>query len=157
MGYSTYFSGSVSIEPPLEPEHLHFLQKFNETRRMARKVDPKHGVEGEWYVDGGDGVHGHGQEKEENIIDYNHPPSTQPGLWCQWRPSDDGACLEHDGGEKFYDYVEWMRYLVDNYLTPRGYLVNGQIEWDGEDSGDMGIIIVEENVVTVKHAKITYE
>src|SRR5574337_684850 len=99
MGYSTDFFGSFELNKPLDADTLKFLQKFNETRRMARKLGREYGVEGEFYVDGtGD----FGQERDATVIDGNRPPSTQPGLWCQWRPTDDGTAIEWDGGEKFY-------------------------------------------------------
>ena len=57
------------------------------------------------------------------------PGIEQPGLWCQWVPSSDGTEIAWDEGEKFYNYEEWMQYLLDHFLTPWGYLVAG----DGRD------------------------
>ena len=51
----------------------------------------------------------------------------QPGLWCGWRPNEDGTVIEHDGGEKFYDYTEWIQYLVHHFLEPWGYKLNGDV------------------------------
>lgn len=123
-----------------------FLVRFNETRRMARNVDKKYGTEGEFYVKG-EGYKG--QENNDNITDYNTPPSTQPSLWCQWRPSDDGWFIQWDGGEKFYNYVEWLEYLIKKVLAPNGYVLNGSISWSGEEQGDTGTIEVVDNKVGV--------
>lgn len=122
---------------------------------MVRNVDEsKYGIQGEFYVDGG----GHaGQNHESNIIDYNRPPRTQPGLWCQWTPNEDGTAIEWDGGEKFYSYVEWIKYLIEKILSPRGYVLNGEVNWYGEDRDDEGIICIVDNVVTTKTVKKTYE
>lgn len=61
-----------------------------------------------------------------------------------------------NGHEKFYDYVEWLEYLVENFLKPWGYKLNGTVTWQGEDSGDFGKIIVKENVVSTKRGRKVY-
>lgn len=86
----------------------------------------------------------------------------QPGLWCQWEVKRDwkmpsNTCLFWDGGEKFYNYVEWLNYLIKHFFSKWGIVFNGSIEWQGEDSSDKGIIVVEDNVVKIGTAKITYE
>jgi hypothetical protein len=77
-------------------------------------------------------------------------------LWCQWVPTDDGSELVWDGGEKFYNYVEWLDYLIDKILAPRGYTLNGECQWFGEERDDVGVIIVKNNIVTTKVGKLTY-
>jgi len=137
LGYSTEFTGRFLLNKPLDEETYSFLVKLNETRRMARRLGPEYGVEGELYVDGGGEF---GQDQESSIIDYNRPPSTQPCLWCQWRPTEDHKGIEWDGGEKFYCYREWLKYITDNFLTPKGYTLSGVVEYQGEDSDDHGWI-----------------
>jgi len=153
MGYTTDFEGSFNITPVLSQKDNEFLTKFSETRRMARNVGPEYGIEGEFYVDGTGWA---GQDSDTTVIDYNRPPSTQPGLWCQWVPTDDGSELVWDGGEKFYNYVEWLDYLIDKILAPRGYTLNGECQWFGEERDDVGVIIVKNNIVTTKVGKLTY-
>lgn len=153
MGYTTDFEGGFNITPVLSQKDNEFLTKFSETRRMARNVGPEYGIEGEFYVDGTGWA---GQDSDKNVINYNKPPSTQPGLWCQWVPTDDGSELVWDGGEKFYNYVEWLEYLIDKILAPRGYTINGECQWFGENRDDVGVIIVKNNIVTTKVGKLTY-
>jgi hypothetical protein len=154
MGYTTNFRGKFELNKPLDKETLDFLQKLNKTRRMARKLPQQYGVEGEFYVDGGGDF---GQAREPSIIDYNRPPKTQPGLWCQWRPSDDGTCIEWDGGEKFYRYVEWLQYIIKNFLAPKRYVLNGEVEWRGESWSDSGVIVAKDNAITIKRATFIEE
>ena len=116
-------------------------------------LDAKYGVDGEFYYNPDSTEFG--QEHDGSIVEFNRPPSTQPGLWCQWAPTEDRQGLEWDGGEKFYDYVEWMQYLIEQILKPRGYVVNGQVTWQGEDSDDRGMIDVRNNVVHRREATIT--
>jgi len=159
MGYTTYFSGEFKLDKPLAPEHKAYLEKFSQTRRVKRDAakaallpDPVReaaglpiGSEGAYFV-GGTGCAG--QDRDDSILDYNRAPKDQPGLWCQWQPDEDGEYIEQDGGEKFYNYTEWIEYLIEHFLAPWGYTVNGEVDWDGEESGDDGTITVENNVVT---------
>ena len=167
MGYSTNFNGSFELDKPLTEEHRAYLEAFNNTRRMARDAskaalldDPVRiaaglpiGERGAYYV----GAKGHaGQDQDDSILDYNLPPKCQPGLWCQWTPSEDGAEILWDQGEKFYRYVEWLEYLIEHFLQPWGYTLTGAVEWDGEDREDLGQICVKDNVVETKYGKIVY-
>jgi len=149
MGYTTEFSGSISINPPLNQQEIEFLRKFNETRRMDRRNGPYH-VEGS----------GFGRGDDTDVIDQNRPPAGQPGLWCQWVPTDDGTAIEWDGGEKFYDSLEWMRYLIDHFLKPgalahgivdglqANHICNGTIKAQGEEMDDRWKLIVTDNQVS---------
>lgn len=144
MGYTTEFDGVFNLNKPLDMKTHNFLTKLAETRRMARNLPEKYGVEGEFYVDGSGDF---GQAQEPSIIDYNRPPKTQPGLWCKWVPNEDGTAIEWSGAEKFYDYVEWLEYIIKNFLAPKDYVLNGDVKYEGEDSEDFGIIHVVDNVV----------
>lgn len=42
-------------------------------------------------------------------------------------------CLVWHRGEKSYKGHEWLQYLVENILAPRGYYANGIINWYSED------------------------
>lgn len=154
MGYTTDFEGSFELNKPLTVKDKAYLEKFSETRRMARNVNPKYGIEGEFYVDGS-GFSGQGHE--ENIINYNNPPKTQPGLWCQWVPNKEGTAIEWNGAEKFYAYTEWIIYLIEKILRPRKYILNGEVKWQGEEASDFGKIIIKNNVVSIKEGKRHYE
>ena len=154
MGYTTDFSGKFTLNRKLDDETFTFLKKLAETRRMARKVDAKYGIEGEFYVDG---TGAFGQDADKTVIDQNSPPSTQPSLWLQWVPTEDGLGIEWDGGEKFYEYVEWLKYIIDKILAPKGYVLNGRVHFQGEDSSDFGYIVVTNNGVTVDNGHRTYD
>ena len=166
MGYTTYFDGSLSFNKPVEVWLVEYINKFNLTRRMKRnpekikEVFPNWeelcfngtlGLEGEYFV-GGLGYHGQGDD--ESVIDHNSPAITQPGLWCQWVIENNE--LVWDQCEKFYNYTEWLTYLIDNFFEPLGYILNGDISWHGEDGGDLGIIHVSDNVVEEKYGIQVY-
>jgi hypothetical protein len=143
VGYSTDFTGEFHLNQRLDKETQTFLEKFAHTRRMKRNIQG-YGVDGEFYVDGGGDF---GQADDSTVVDHNRPPSTQPGLWCQWVPNKDGTTIEWDGGEKFYDYVEWLKYIITNFLAPKGYVLNGLVEYQGEDNEDFGAIAVKDNKI----------
>ena len=166
MGYTTYFSGDLSIEPPLNADEISFLNDLAETRRMDRTKGPLY-VKGSGYM---------GQEKDDDITNYNSPHPDQPGLWLHWRPSSDGTSLEWDGGEKFYHADDWMRYIIEDLLAPSAksyiqqhinederlksftcdHVLNGTIYADGEESEDYWKIVVTDNDVQVLDGVIMY-
>lgn len=144
MGYSTDFSGQFNVTPPMKPQLFNFLNNLCRTRRMKRDTE-EFGVQGEFYV---------GDDNEANapkVLDVNRPSPTQPGLWCQWEATDENT-IEWDGGEKFYNYVEWLVYIIEKVLKPNGHTVNGEVTWSGEETGDVGKILVTDNVVETLEA-----
>lgn len=92
-----------------------------------------------------------GQDRDDSILDYNYAPKTQPGLWCQWEITEDGTELVWDEGERFYHYIEWLQYMINNFFNLAGYILNGEVTWNGEDDDDLGVIIVEDNNVIVEY------
>ena len=128
-----------------------------------------YGVDGEYFV-GED-------ERDDSVLGINTPPGQlahgesenywvenlkrtnggicQPGLWCQWiilpeEEADENAdYLEWDGGEKFYNYIQWLCYLINHFFEKWGVELNGDIEWRGEEWEDNGTIHVEDNIVTI--------
>ena len=140
------------------------------------------GPEGAYFVGGGGWA---GQGQDISIVDnesYNSPPGlphyrlgqpweeyqaevnkaitdndAQPSLWCQWAPSEDGKTIMWDGSEKFYYYIEWLKYLIKHFLGPWGYTLNGEVWWQGESADDIGVIKVVDNEVRVGAGRIVYD
>ena len=163
MGYTTDFEGSLSVTPTASSNLVEYINKFSSTRRMGRDVatlqrlykgeggfEGNYGENGEYFV-GGTGYHGQGQD--DSIQNYNGSPTSQPGLWCQWVLTEDGESLEWDGGEKFYSYIEWLEYMIKHFFEPKGHKLNGEIQWYGEDQGDVGTIYVKDNKVQTEPFK----
>ena len=96
----------------------------------------------------------------EEFTEEEHEPSKAdadgqpPNLYCQWRPTADGTGLEWDGAEKFYDYSEWLEYLIAHFLKPWGYVLSGEVRYNGWTEGVAGTIIVANNQVTVTREQV---
>jgi len=159
MGYTTYFEGSIDVDPPLNAKEIEYINKFSDSRRMNRTNGP--------YYLGGSGFHG--QDRDDDVIDYNKPDPSQPGLWCQWIANEEGDAIEWDEGEKFYEATEWMQYIIDHFLglDPiarrvnknfdflQGHTLNGEIYAEGEESEDRWYIEVKDGVVTEHQGTVT--
>lgn len=85
-------------------------------------------------------------ELVNEIPNIRHDDKKYPGIWCQWIINSNKK-LEWDGAEKFYNYVEWLEYLIENIFAPRGYKLDGRIRFQGERFLDTGIIYVKDNEV----------
>lgn len=152
MGYTTEFYGTFTLDRALDDETFDFLMKLATTRRMKRNEEmlktmygKDYGIEGEFFVE-----EETFKDSDQTIINHNTPPSTQPGLWCQWIPSEDRKSIHWDGNEKFYEAERWIEYIVDRVLAPKGYQLNGIVAARGEQYGDLWVIQIDDNEVTVQ-------
>ena len=159
MGYHTEFDGKINITPPLNAKEVEYINKFNETRRMHRK-------NGAYFV-GGTGMSGQGHDPD--IIEFNRPDPSQPSLWCNIAASEDGTYLEWDGGEKAYEMEKLMFYIIAHFLGTcpvakaasthfdflQGHILNGVLNAEGEEQGDVWQLIVRDNsVMTLEGSEV---
>lgn len=158
MGYTTEFEGKFEVSPPLTADQVAYLKAFSGTRRMKRNAkaaqldDPLRlavnmpiGEDGAYFV-GGSGFKG--QKDDASVIDHDEPPAGQPGLWCDWVPTDDGKFLEHNGSEKSYYWEQWLDYLIDHFLQPWSRTLSGEVSWQGEQGDDRGVIRIRDGYDT---------
>jgi hypothetical protein len=126
MGYTTNFEGVINFDRPLT------VVEYRELERLAN------------YDSRDDGYY----------KQFTDTPETMPDSYLQWQPTHNGLGLEWNGGEKFYDYVHWLRWLIKHYFKPRDIVLNGELRWQGEEIGDVGIINVADSKVTTKELKL---
>ena len=90
------------------------------------------------------------------ILEANDDPDSiqgeHPRSYMQWVPTQSLDHIVYDGNEKFDEYVDWMKWLV-NYLKGIGITADGEIDWSGEQAGDTGTIVVANSEVTVRDHK----
>ena len=114
MGYTTTFIGSLRTSKNLSAQQLEKLHRIQITRHNYTEFPS---IWNNWEVVAKDSNH--------FLFDEQHH--------LQW-----------NGGEKFYNYVEWLKYLIDNYFEPWGITLSGMITYIGEDKSDYGVIECEE-------------
>lgn len=165
MGYTTYYSGELTLNKPITSEHRVYLERFAYVRHCKRDEAklargrqgqvPPHpdpvrvavglpvGKEGCFYVAGDmNADDGHA------VTDSNKPPAGQPSLHCPFHPSEKSDTLEvFDEGANCEEGTEWLKWLIKHILGPWGYTLNGTIGWDGDDDDDRGTIYVKDNRV----------
>ena len=167
MGYTTTFDGQLNIEPAISEDLKNYINRFADTRHMKRNrryIEQENpnwfndcyqgelGAEGEFYVGG---TSNFGDDMDWSVIDYNVTAGTCPSLWCQWIINDNGG-IAWDGYEKFHHYIDWLDYLIRNFLKPNGYIVNGEIKYEGESPDDFGIIVCKDNIVSKREGVETW-
>lgn len=176
MGYTTEFTGKFEINKVMPREFVEYINRFSSTRRMKRDNDKIKKVHPNWKelcFNGNLGVQGEylaiksnkfGQEQEASIVDYNRQPCTQPGLWCQWviETNEDlkdetidsfTGSLVWDNGEKFYEYVDWLAYMIKHFFEPSELVLNGIVLAVGEEvSEDATYILVKDNRIFTQNA-----
>lgn len=124
MGHETEFRGELKISPPLIEQHRKFLEEFTKARH-----------------EGGDDISG----------DLNSIWHSLPSIWCPWELGDcppwlEGVdCLRIPKEGKHYAYIPWLQYLLNEFLIPNGYEVNGFVQWRGENYYDVGVIHLQAN------------
>lgn len=42
---------------------------------------------------------------------------------------------------------EWLRLLIVRFFQPNGYTLSGEVSWEGDQSGDIGVIHLDDNRV----------
>lgn len=153
MGYSTEFTGSVTVTPPLNAHEIAYLMEFADSRRHQRP-------EGPYSVKD----YGYGQLPGNDI---NERPEGQPSHWCNWEPVQEGTGIGWNRAEKFYDGDIWMRYLIDHFLKAGAavqgvpgfeeftfdHVVNGEIAAQGDAEEDQWTLAVRDNVVTKEYGE----
>lgn len=160
MGHNTLFDGNFIVDPPFSLVHSAYLAAFADTRRMQRDPvkaaampDPIRvaaglpmGEEACFFVGGTGGKTW--EDYDDAVTDGNRPPQGQPGLWCCWEPSND-RCHFTPHNDHNRNYMEWLEYVVETFLRPWGYVLRGEIKWQGDDPLDRGTIVASGNRIEV--------
>jgi hypothetical protein len=90
------------------------------------------------------------------LLQFNEDPEEidgdHPGSYFQWVPTESLDGIVWDGNEKFYNYTEWMQWLV-LWLGARGVNASGELYWSGEEVGDTGVLTVSGASVTASEGR----
>ena len=157
MGYSTFFCGRFELVPALTPSQVATIgELYNHRHSLASSRDdepllrlpyeaPLMGNMSELAPVGRSPSHATYTGCEKGMA-WSGP---FPSAYCQWTVTSDGSYLEWDGGEKFYGYELWLRFLIEHFFKPWNVAVTGAIEFEGEDGVERGTIFAHGDRVLV--------
>ena len=120
MGYDVYYNGEVNIAPPLTENDAVILCAF---------VNQE-------------------QTDETRAIFVAIAASAEPDLPGHeglLEVSEDRSCIFPEEGESRHGVRMWLRLLLEHFLVSRGYVLNGEIGWEGQDPDDRGCIFIKDN------------
>jgi len=160
--------GFFKITPHLSDYDRFYLYNFNATVHIKRNpiklsdiyngkysYNGRYGQEGEFFIRHIIDPNGNLMSDIESdysmdnctIVDGMNPPSSQPGLYCPWKPSYLGDKLVPDNKDFYQSNFKWLRWLVDNFFI-NNYYLNGKIIIETDSS---------KREVILKNNKITYK
>lgn len=161
MGYHTDFDGVFTFSRPLTVNELNKLNKFLELRHVTLDMSDVPDSEKENTLFGEFGENGIFYFGEKALTtDVNRPPKLNNvlhmDLYIPWEVGADGDFLSGLYG-KAYKPVDSLRFLIDYFFSKIGVTLNGKVTWEGEESGDVGLINVINNKINVHNGVIVYD
>ena len=128
MGYSTYFDGHFEMSQKLTVSQIDTLLELTRWDTDAPEDAPN-------------------DQSPWQPVEHKTKRVLEPG-------GKDLMCvLESINEEKIYRWADWLEFLIDKYFDPWGVKLNGDMIWQGEETGDSGVIFVKNN--RVKFVPIT--
>lgn len=142
QGDCTVFKGYFQVDKPLDKETADIIDALKTGRCVARDViklsailemsvkdcQRRYGKQGQYYV--GSDVTSKLPPGGKSWL-RNDDFAGQPACGRQgWDYHAKDHTIRADGDEKFYEYTEWIVLLVRDVLAPRGYIVNGSVEYE---------------------------
>lgn len=123
MGYTTKFEGEFTVVSQKTNEPAEFL-----ISNIQNSID-NHYMSDNWR-----------SEKTRG---------NEPATYCQWilKRKNNTYTIGWDEGEKFYEYKEWLQYILDTHLIPFGLSLSGNVRYQGEELGDSGILTIKNDKV----------
>ena len=122
MGYDVYYNGEVTVTPALTEGDAAVV-------RAATKLE---------------------DTEETRALFAAIAASPEPDLPHHGgllEISEDRGFILPEQDESRHGFRMWLRLLIEHYLAPRGYVLEGEVTWEGEDRDDCGTIFVKDNQV----------
>jgi len=120
MGYDVYYEGAVGVTPPLTENDAVILRAF----ANREQTDETRAIFAAIAASAEPDLPGH-----EGLLEV----------------SEDKSCILPEVGESRHGVRMWLRLLLEHFLVPRGYVLNGEVRWEGQDPDDRGCIFVKDN------------
>lgn len=131
MGYTTEFKGSFQLKKfDKKSKKFHLAPATPALVEAFEQLAKRHSQPGKW--------------RAGSVVVMGRNYGQAPSLYCQWTLSRNLAAVEWDGGEKFYEWKEWLR-VVLQVCAAHGFIFEGKVKYRGEDFEDAGIFEVARN------------
>lgn len=125
MGYHVFYNGRIDIAPPLTVDDACLFQTIINPERQDKNI---------FNTDTS------AETIRKAIEDENEYLSSFP-----LDLKDDLATLEDTGNEERPGCAEWLTSLIQHFFAPRGYVLDGDISWGGDNIDDRGTIYIHAN------------
>ncbi|HUZ97530.1 MAG TPA: hypothetical protein VMU57_21710 [Edaphobacter sp.] len=122
MGYSVYYRGKIEIVPPLTEEHAEIVLAFSKYERAEKTASIFEAV---------------AASAEPDL----------PGHAGLFELSEGRDLIVPDESESRHGLRLWLVLLIEHFLGPLGYVLNGEVSWTADDLDDRGCIFVMGNAV----------
>ena len=122
MGYSVYYSGEIEIAPPLTEEHAEIVLAFSKHQRTEKTAPIFAAV---------------AASAEPDL----------PGYSGLFELSEERDLILPDEFESSHGLRLWLLLLIEHFLAPLGYVLNGEVSWTADEADDRGTIFVKDNAV----------
>lgn len=147
-------TGSLVLDPPLDPGELAFLAAFCESRRWTRPGGP---------YDVPSNPLAECVDPNVDLAAFSRPAAGQPSLVCAWLPAGPGSALVPRAVVTSADeVVAWLRYLREHFLGPgipaaraapgvprfRRHLLVGAVAITDDETGALEAVIVRGSDLT---------
>jgi len=122
MPYSVYYRGEINITPPLAEEHRATVLGFSkyEHNNLTAPIFAR--------------------------VAASLEPDL-PGYPDLFEISEDRSAIMPNDDESRHGLRLWLVLLVEHFLGPLGYVLNGEVSWEADDADDRGCIFVKDNVI----------
>ena len=120
MGYCVYYSGEVAVTPSLTETDARTIRAFV-------NLEPTDETRPLFAAIAG--------SSEPDL----------PGYGSLLTVSEERDAIVPEEGESRHGVRLWLKLLIEHFLGPRGYVLNGEVEWDGEDLEDRGRLFIRDN------------
>jgi hypothetical protein len=122
MGYDVYYNGEVDVAPPLTENDAVIMRAFVNREQIEETRTILAAIAASAEPD----LPGH-----EGLLEV----------------SEDRSCILPEEGESRHGVRMWLRLLLEHFLVPRGYVLNGEVWWEGQDPDDRGCIFIKDNQI----------
>ena len=120
MGFDLYYVGEVEVTPPLTENDAEILRAFVN----REQTDETHAIFAAIAASAEPDLPGH-----EGLLEV----------------SEDRSCILPEEGESRHGVRMWLGLLLEHFLVSRGYVLNGEVRWEGQEPDDRGCIFVKNN------------